>query len=215
MLQALSEIFSLSCSKRCSIVRIRLRVSKGYENALLLVAKTIDKVMTGELELKDLIVSNILRQDLYKYRNLFPHVSAALQLTEAGVPLKRGALLHLHGCGSIQSSPKGDPHRIYRGRKRSSLRQGKISWDASGSCGNCAWLFRLRQDTIWRYWSQQKQKVVASAQGAATERHRNWKVFKHLILLSPLEISAVGIFQKDVLVGVVLELTLSSNTRMG
>ena len=51
-------------------------VSRGYENALLLVTKTIDKVMTGELELKDLIVSKILRQDLYKYRSLFPHVSA-------------------------------------------------------------------------------------------------------------------------------------------
>ncbi len=45
-------------------------VSRGYENALLLVTRTIDKVMTGELELKDLIVSKILRQDLYKYRSL-------------------------------------------------------------------------------------------------------------------------------------------------
>src|SRR5215469_10891399 len=50
-------------------------LSRGYENALLLVTRTIDKVMTGELELKDLIVSKILRQDLYKYRSLFPHVS--------------------------------------------------------------------------------------------------------------------------------------------
>lgn len=65
-------------------------LSKGYENALLLVTKTIDKVMTGELELKDLIVSKILRQDLQKYRTLFPHVCAALRLTEAGVPLVRG-----------------------------------------------------------------------------------------------------------------------------
>jgi DNA polymerase-2 len=65
-------------------------VSRGYENALLLITKTIDKIMTGELELKDLIVSKILRQDLYKYRSLFPHVSAALQLTEAGIPLTRG-----------------------------------------------------------------------------------------------------------------------------
>ena len=64
-------------------------MSRGYD-ALLLVTKTIDKVMTGELELKDLTVSKILRQDLYKYRSLFPHVSAALQLTEAGVPLTRG-----------------------------------------------------------------------------------------------------------------------------
>ena len=55
-------------------------LSKGYENALLLVTKTIDKVMTGEIQLKDLVVSKMLRQDLIKYRSLFPHVSAALQL---------------------------------------------------------------------------------------------------------------------------------------
>ena len=35
-------------------------LSRGYENALLLVTKTIDEVMAGELELKDLIVSKIL-----------------------------------------------------------------------------------------------------------------------------------------------------------
>jgi DNA polymerase elongation subunit (family B) len=35
--------------------------SKRYENALLLVTKTIDKEMTGQLEVKDLIVSKILR----------------------------------------------------------------------------------------------------------------------------------------------------------
>jgi DNA polymerase elongation subunit (family B) len=53
-------------------------ISKVYENTLLLVTKTIDKVMTGEIELKDLVVSKMLRQDLTKYRSLFPHVSAGL-----------------------------------------------------------------------------------------------------------------------------------------
>ena len=53
-------------------------LSKGYDNALLLVTKTIDKVMTGEIQIKDLVVSKLLRQDLNNYRNLFPHVSAAL-----------------------------------------------------------------------------------------------------------------------------------------
>jgi DNA polymerase elongation subunit (family B) len=48
-------------------------ISKGYENALLLVTKTIDKVMTGEIQLKDFVVSKMLRQDLTKYRSLFPH----------------------------------------------------------------------------------------------------------------------------------------------
>lgn len=64
--------------------------SKGYENALLLVTKTIDRVMTGEIKIKDLVLSKILRQDLYKYTSLFPHVSAALQLSEAGMQLVRG-----------------------------------------------------------------------------------------------------------------------------
>ena len=65
-------------------------LSKGYENALLLVTQTIDKVMTGEIPIKDLVVSKVLRQDLYKYRSLFPRVSAALQMSEAGIPLIRG-----------------------------------------------------------------------------------------------------------------------------
>jgi len=80
-------------------------LSRGYENALLLVTKTIDKVMTNELELKDLIVSKILRQDLYRYRSLFPHVSAALQLTKAGVPLTRGDTIQYIYTDAAHSNP--------------------------------------------------------------------------------------------------------------
>jgi DNA polymerase elongation subunit (family B) len=80
-------------------------VSRGYENALLLVTRTIDKVMTGELELNDLIVSKILRQNLYKYRSLFPHVSAALRLTEAGVPLTRGDTIQYIYTDAAHSNP--------------------------------------------------------------------------------------------------------------
>jgi DNA polymerase elongation subunit (family B) len=68
-------------------------LSKGYENALLLVTRTIDKVMTGKIQLKDLVVSKMLRQELTKYRSLFPHVSAALQMTEAGKSLDRGDII--------------------------------------------------------------------------------------------------------------------------
>ena len=38
--------------------------------------------MTGEgLPAKDLIISKLLRQDIGKYKSLFPHVSAAIQLS--------------------------------------------------------------------------------------------------------------------------------------
>ncbi len=56
----------------------------------MLVTKTIVKVMTGEIQIKDLVVSKMLRQNLIKYRSLFPHVSAALQLTGAGKSVVRG-----------------------------------------------------------------------------------------------------------------------------
>jgi DNA polymerase elongation subunit (family B) len=55
-------------------------ITKGYEDALLLVTQAIDTIMTGEgLNDKDLIISKLLRQDIQKYRSLFPHISAAIQ----------------------------------------------------------------------------------------------------------------------------------------
>jgi DNA polymerase elongation subunit (family B) len=54
---------------------------KTLENALLCVTKTIDKIMTGEIKLHDLVISKQLRMDITKYKSIFPHVAAALQLT--------------------------------------------------------------------------------------------------------------------------------------
>ena len=58
-------------------------IDKGYENALLLVTKAIDKIMLGGQDVthEDLVVSKLLGQNLIKYRSLFPHVSAAIQLS--------------------------------------------------------------------------------------------------------------------------------------
>jgi DNA polymerase elongation subunit (family B) len=80
-------------------------ISKGYENALLLVTKTIDKVMTGDIQLKDLVVSKMLRQDLIKYRSLFPHVSAALQMTNAGKSLIRGDIIQYTYTDAAHKNP--------------------------------------------------------------------------------------------------------------
>jgi len=55
-------------------------LTKGYEDALLLVTQAIDTIMTGEgLDDRDLVISKLLRQDIQKYRSLFPHVYAAIQ----------------------------------------------------------------------------------------------------------------------------------------
>jgi DNA polymerase-2 len=48
-------------------------VTKGYEDALLLVTNAIDKIMTGEgLLQEDLVISKLLRQDISKYEVYFP-----------------------------------------------------------------------------------------------------------------------------------------------
>jgi DNA polymerase elongation subunit (family B) len=61
--------------------------------------------MTGEIQIKDLVISNMLRQDLTKYRSLFPHVSAALQLTEAGKSLVRGDMIQYIYTDSAHKNP--------------------------------------------------------------------------------------------------------------
>jgi len=40
--------------------------------------------MTGEIQLKDLVISKLLGQGLVKYKLLFPHVSAAIRLAIDG-----------------------------------------------------------------------------------------------------------------------------------
>ena len=70
-------------------------LTKGYENALLLVTQAIDTILTGEgLDDKDLVISKLLRQDIQKYRSLFPHVSAAIQSKK--YPLKGETIQYIY-----------------------------------------------------------------------------------------------------------------------
>jgi DNA polymerase elongation subunit (family B) len=67
----------------------------GYENALLLVTQAIDTIMTGGgLDDKGLIISKLLRQDIQKYKSLFPHVSAAIQLRK--YPVKGDTIQYIY-----------------------------------------------------------------------------------------------------------------------
>jgi DNA polymerase elongation subunit (family B) len=54
--------------------------------------------MTGEgLDDKDLIISKLLRQDIEKYKSLFPQVSAAIQLSTTGkFPLKGDTIQYIY-----------------------------------------------------------------------------------------------------------------------
>jgi DNA polymerase elongation subunit (family B) len=76
--QLLYTLFDDDCKDSAQVI------NKGYEKALFLVTQAIDKIMTGEdIQQQDLVISKLLRQDIEKYRSLFPHVSAAIQLTNS------------------------------------------------------------------------------------------------------------------------------------
>jgi DNA polymerase elongation subunit (family B) len=46
--------------------------------------------MTDEIETHDLIISKQLRMDLNKYRTIFPHIAAAIQLSNTGKQPTKG-----------------------------------------------------------------------------------------------------------------------------
>jgi DNA polymerase elongation subunit (family B) len=62
----------------------------GYERAMLLITRTIDKIMGGDVPFEELVVSKTLRKTVDKYRSVFPHVAAAIQLASKGKQVKSG-----------------------------------------------------------------------------------------------------------------------------
>jgi DNA polymerase elongation subunit (family B) len=82
-------------------------IDKGYENALLLVTKVIDKIMLGghEVTRHDLVISKLLGQNIEKYRSLFPHVSAAIQQSSKDKHPSRGDTIRYIYTDSQHKNP--------------------------------------------------------------------------------------------------------------
>jgi DNA polymerase elongation subunit (family B) len=81
----------------------------GYENALLYITQSIDKLMNGEVQITDLVISKLLRQNIEKYRSLFPHVAAAIRLNVSGIITNRGDSIQYVHTDSNHTDPL---HRI-------------------------------------------------------------------------------------------------------
>ena len=84
-------------------------LTTGYENAILYITQTIDKLMNGEVHITDLVISKLLRQDIQKYRSLFPHVAAAIRLNVSGVTAARGDNIQYVHTDSNHADPL---HRV-------------------------------------------------------------------------------------------------------
>jgi len=82
-------------------------MNKGYENALLLVTQAIDKIMLGgeDITQGDLVISKFLGQDIIKYKSLFPHVSAAIQLSNEDKHPSKGDTIKFIYTNSQHKNP--------------------------------------------------------------------------------------------------------------
>jgi DNA polymerase elongation subunit (family B) len=65
-------------------------LKSGYQTALLYITQCIDIIMNGEVQITDLVISKLLRQNIEKYRSLFPHVAAAIRLNISGLIASKG-----------------------------------------------------------------------------------------------------------------------------
>jgi DNA polymerase elongation subunit (family B) len=61
--------------------------------------------MNGEIQITDLVVSKLLRQDIAKHRALFPHVAAAIRLNISGVITNRGDSIQYVHTDSNHTDP--------------------------------------------------------------------------------------------------------------
>jgi DNA polymerase elongation subunit (family B) len=80
-------------------------LTTGYKNALMHITQTIDRLMNGEVQITDLVISKLLRQNIMKYRSLFPHVAAAIRLNVSGVITNRGDNIQYIHTDSAHTDP--------------------------------------------------------------------------------------------------------------
>ena len=92
-------------------------LTTGYEKALLYITQSVDKLMNGEVQVTDLVISKLLRQNIEKYRSLFPHVAAAIRLNVSGVITNPGDNIQYVHTDASHADPL---HRITPARLISS-----------------------------------------------------------------------------------------------
>jgi DNA polymerase elongation subunit (family B) len=81
------------------ILRARVREATAYTQ------ETVEKVLSGHLETSELVVSKSLRMPVERYRSLFPHVLAAIQLRQHGQRVRPGDMVDFVYVDTEQVNP--------------------------------------------------------------------------------------------------------------
>ena len=69
------------------------------------ITQSVDKLNNGEVQINDLVISKLLRQNIENYKSLFPHVSAAIRLNVSGAIANRGDTVQYVHTDSSHTNP--------------------------------------------------------------------------------------------------------------
>ncbi len=67
--------------------------------------QTLDELRSGNVPLNELVISKVLRMPVERYRSLFPHVTAAVQLRQKHRPVKTGDFIDYVYVDTTQVNP--------------------------------------------------------------------------------------------------------------
>src|ERR671918_748922 len=146
----------------------------GYEKALLYITQSVDKLMNGEVQVTDLVISKLLRQNIEKYRSLFPHVAAAIRLNISGVITVRGDNIQYVHTDSNHTDPlqRITPARLISGKEYDKEKYLEMLLDAAESVlsvfGFSRSLFGFERK-LKHWWDEIYQQRERDMESAKTE----------------------------------------------
>ena len=147
----------------------------GYENALIYITQSIDKLMNGEVQITDLVISKLLRQNLEKYRSLFPHVAAAIRLNVSGVITNRGDNIQYVLTDSNHADPlqRITPARLISSKNYDKAKYLEMLLDSAEAVlsvfGFNRSLFGFDKKKKSHWWNEIYQQRESDIQSAKTE----------------------------------------------
>jgi DNA polymerase elongation subunit (family B) len=150
-------------------------LTTGYENALLYITQSIDKLMNGEVQITDLVISKLLRQNIEKYRNLFPHVAAAIRLNVSGVIAGRGDNIQYVHTDSKHTDPlcRITPAKLISAQKYDREKYLEMLLDSAEAVlsifGFNRSLFGFDRKKSHQWWNELYQQRESDIESAKTE----------------------------------------------
>jgi DNA polymerase elongation subunit (family B) len=96
--QRLLEII-LEAETARDILTERLEAAVEYSR------ETLEQVLSGSIPIEELSIEKILRRPIERYRSLFPHIIAAVQLQQKQKPVKAGDLVNYVYVDSEEVNP--------------------------------------------------------------------------------------------------------------